>query len=71
MYKKAGKKNYGLLPPKNAETMRRNRVNVDLWGLKLIVNVNGYTYELHIMTMVDPVTGWIEQRLLEYKQQHY
>ena len=62
--KKAGKKKYGLLPPKNAETMRWNRDNVDLWGLKLVVNVNGYTYELHIMTMVDPVTGWFEQRQL-------
>ena len=42
--------------------MRWNRVNVDLWGPKSIVNVNGYIYEIHIMTMVDPVTGWFEQR---------
>ena len=28
------------------------------------MNVNEYTYELHIMTMVDPVTGWFEQRQL-------
>ena len=59
---KAGKKKYGLLPPKNAESMRWNRVNVDLWGPKLIVNVNGYTYEIHIMTMIDPGIGWFEQR---------
>ena len=64
MCKKVGKKKYGLLPPKNAESMRQNRVNVDLWGPKSVVNVNGYTYELHIMTMVDPVTGWFEQRQL-------
>ena len=43
MCKKVGKKKYGLLQPKNAESLRWNRVNVDLWGLKLVVNVNGYT----------------------------
>ena len=64
MCKKAGTKKYGLLPPKNAESMNRNRVNVDLLGPKLIVNVNGYTYEIHIMTMVDSVTGWFEQHQL-------
>ena len=64
MCKKVGKKKYGLLPPKTAESMRWNRVNVDLWGLKSVVNVNGYTYKLHIITMVDPVTGWFEQRQL-------
>ena len=57
MCKKAGKKKYGLLPPKTAESMRWYRVNVDLWGPKSIVNVNGWIYELHIMTMVDQVTG--------------
>ena len=46
--------------------MRWNRVNVDLWGPKLVVNVNGYTYKLHIMTMVDSVTGWFEQRQFYY-----
>ena len=57
MCKQAGKKKYGLLPPKDAGSIRWNRVNVDLWGPKSVVNVNGCTYELHIMTMVDPVTG--------------
>ena len=66
MSKKAGKKKYGLLPPKTAETTRWNRVNVDLWGPKSIVNKNGWTYELHIMTIVDSVTGWFEQRQLLY-----
>ena len=55
--KRAGKKKYGILPPKTAESIRWNRVNVDLWGPKSVVNVNGYTYELHVMTMVNPVTG--------------
>ena len=60
MCKKAGKKKYGLLPPKDAESIRWNRINVDLWGPKTIRNVNGLIYELHVMTMVDPVTGWFE-----------
>ena len=38
-----------------------NRVHVDLWGPKSVVNVNEYTYELPIMTIVDLVTGWFEQ----------
>ena len=45
-------------------SLLQHRVNVDLWGPKLIVNVNGYTYEIYIMTMVDPVTGWFEQHQL-------
>ena len=61
MCKKAGKKKYGLLPPKNAESIRLNRVNIDLWGPKSVVNENGCTYNLHIMTIVDPVTDWFEQ----------
>ena len=64
MYKKAGKKNYSLLPPKDAESIRWNRINVDLWGPKSVVNSNGFTYEIHVMTMVDPVTGWFEQQQL-------
>ena len=64
MCKKVDKKKHGLLPLKSAESMRWNRVSVDLWGLKSIVDVNGYTYEIHIMTMVDLVTGWFEQRQL-------
>ena len=49
--KQAGKKKYGLLPPKIAESIRWNRVNIDLWGPKSVVKVNGFTYELHLMTM--------------------
>jgi hypothetical protein len=58
--KKAGKKKYGLLPPKDAVSIRWNRINVDLWGPKPIRNVEGLVYELHVMTMVGPVTGWFE-----------
>ena len=61
LFKQASEKKYGLLPPKNAELIRWNRVNADLWGPKLVVNINGFTYKLHVMTMVDPVTGWFEQ----------
>ena len=60
--KKAGKKKYGLLPPKNTEFIRWNRVNVDFLGPKSVVNANGYTYEVHAMTMVDLVNGWFEQQ---------
>ena len=35
-----------------------------LWGPKSIKNKNGFTYEIHIMTMVDPVTGWFERQQL-------
>ena len=55
---------YGLLPEKEGEITKWSRVNVDLWGPKSIKNKNGYTYEIHIMTMVDPVTGWFEQQQL-------
>ena len=37
-----------------------SRVKVDLWGPKTVKNVNGYTYKIHVMTMVDPVTGWFK-----------
>ena len=35
-------------------------MNTGLWGPKTIKNVNGFDYERHIMTMIDPVTGWWE-----------
>jgi len=54
------KKKYGLLPEKQGEVVKWSRVNVDLWGPKSVVNKNGYTYQIHVMTMVDPVTGWFE-----------
>ena len=59
--KKTGKKNYGLLLPKNAKSIQWNRVNIDLWEPKLVVNVNSFTSELHAMAIVDSVTGWFQQ----------
>ena len=59
--KQAGKKTYGHLPAKIAETIQWNLLNVDLWSPKSVRNVNGFTYELHVMTMIDPTTGWFEQ----------
>jgi len=58
--KVTNKKKYGLLPEKIGEVVKWSRVNADLWGPKSIRNKNGFTYELHVMTMVDPVTGWFE-----------
>ena len=62
--KQVGKKKYGLLSPKTVESIQWNRVNFDLWGPKSVVNVNSFTYELHVMTMVDPLIDWFEQRQL-------
>ena len=37
---------------------------MDLWRPKPVVSVNKMRYEFHIMTMVDPITGWFKQRQL-------
>ena len=58
--KKTNKLKYGLLSEKEGEVTKWSRVNVDLWGPKKVKNKNGYTYNVHVMTMVDPVTGWFE-----------
>ena len=71
MSKPTNKKKYGLLPEKLAETTKWRRVNVDLWGPKTIKNVNGYDYEIHVMTMVDPVTGCPEFEQLYGKPTAY
>ena len=31
---------------------------------KTVQNKNGWDYQIHVMTMVDPVTGWFEQAQL-------
>ena len=62
--KKTSKVKHGLLPEKKGEVTKWSRVNVDLWGPKSVVSTNGNTYELHLMTMVDPVTGWFEMEQL-------
>ena len=59
MSKKGGIKKYGLLQEKKGEVIKWSRVNVDLWGPKSVDN-GEYTYQVHVMTMVDPVTGWFE-----------
>ena len=63
--KKTNKRKYGLLPEKKGEVIKWIRVNVDLFGPKTILNKNGYDYQLHVLTMVDPVTGWFERCQLE------
>ena len=60
MSKKSGHKKYVQLPPKEAECLMWYRVNVDLWGPATINNKNGNTYKIHVMTMIDPTTGWFE-----------
>merc|ERR1712115_584657 len=60
MSKKHNKKKYGLLPEKKGEVVKWSRVNIDLWGPKKVCNKNGYEYEVHVCTMVDPTTGWFE-----------
>jgi hypothetical protein len=57
--KKGGNKKYGLLQEKKGEVIKWSRVNVNLWGPKS-VNNGKYTYQVHVMTMVDPVTGRLE-----------
>ena len=58
--KRTNKNKYGLLPEKEGEIIKWSRVNVDLWGPKTVRNKNGYDYQIRVMTMVDPVTGWFE-----------
>ena len=59
MFKKSGRKKYGLLPAKEAECVKWSRVNVDLWGPATVQNGN-QTLKIHVMTMIDPVTGWFK-----------
>ena len=60
MGKQTNKKIYGLLPEKLVETTKWQHVNVDLWGPRSIKNVNSYDYKIHVITMVNLVTGWPE-----------
>ena len=60
---KSPSKQYGHLPPKQAEpSVPWNRVNVDLVG-PYTVKVRGHkkkTIQLQALTMIDPTTGWFE-----------
>ena len=63
---KKQRKKYGLVPEKKAEEIIWNRVNVDLWGPATIENKpSGKSYQLHVMTMIDPVSGWFEIAILK------
>ena len=58
--KSSGQKEYGLLPPKEAEkAVPWNRVNVDLIGPYSVETPKG-TVQIRALTMIDPVTGWFE-----------
>ena len=60
LFQKSGRKKYGLLHAKNPETTNWRRVNVDLWGSTTVKNKNGNDHKIHVMTMIDPPTGWFE-----------
>lgn len=63
MSKETNTNKYGLLPEKTGETTMWSRVNVDCWGPKTIKN-REFNYEMYVMTMVDPVSGWFEYQQL-------
>ena len=65
LFKTTSKKKYGLLPAKLAEVIKWSRVNVDCWGPKTVKNKNGTNYTIHVLTMIDPVTGWFEVAALQ------
>ncbi|OEU10300.1 hypothetical protein FRACYDRAFT_247241 [Fragilariopsis cylindrus CCMP1102] len=67
MSKNSGRKTFGLVPEKEGEVTKWSRVNIDMWGPKTICHKNGKTYKIHVMTMVDPVTGWFELAQLRDK----
>ena len=52
-------KKYGHLPPKQAETIPWQQVNVDLIGPYTIKTPNK-VHTLQCMTMIDPATSWFE-----------
>ena len=54
------RRNYGKLPPKEAETSEPwDRVNVDMIG-PFAVKTPTQKLELRAFTMIDPTTGWFE-----------
>ena len=57
---KRTKKNYGLLPPKEAEATPWEKLCVDMIGPYNIKQNNGKTITLWCVTMIDPSTGWFE-----------
>ena len=56
---KKGRRKYGHVPAKQAETKPWSRVNVDLIG-EYTVRTPTKVHKLRAMTMIDPATGWFE-----------
>ena len=68
---KRGKRNYGKLPPKQAEAIPWETLCVDLIGKYQFTakgggkeykmkTKNGNTVYLQVITMIDPAIGWVE-----------
>ena len=57
MNKNSGRKKFRLVPEKKREITKWSQVNVDLWGPKRICNKNSKHYKIHVITMIDSVTG--------------
>lgn len=57
--KVTNKKKYGLLPKNLGKVVKCSQVNVNFWRPKSIKNKNSYKYKFHVITMVDPVTGFL------------
>ena len=65
--KNSSRKKFGLVPEKKGEITKWSQVKLDLWGFKTVQNKNGKNYHIHVMTMVDPVTGWFKLSQLKGK----
>ena len=59
-YKNFFKNKYGFLLEKVAESTKWSRVNLDCWGPKTIKIKNDWDYNIYLLTMANPVTGWFE-----------
>lgn len=63
---KKQRKNYGLIPEKQAEPgIPWNRVNLDMVGPWTVRTPSGKKEQLIALTMIDPATGWFEIRDVE------
>ena len=57
---KSHRGNYGKLPSREANVRPWHTLCVDCIGPYKVKGADGKIYELHAMTMADPVTGWFE-----------
>ena len=39
---------------------------MDFWGPATVKNKNGNDHKIHVMTMIDPTTGWFEVAALKH-----